>query len=186
MKTESANKMRIALTICVFHLHFADSATAQFNYTHVLLFVCGLHELLCIPQRRLRIPQLRLFLERNWAEQCFKYLFVESITAKKIKKSSNGVDSATNLILVCFGIRIQCTECTVWPRNVLQMKTQKKQLAQTSLQFFWKSMEKVLDCVVNHLLFFQKFSNLFTQSFVGFCVLLVLVGTNLFPQRKSK
>ena len=49
---ESANKMWIRLTICEFHLQFADStyslriplaiadsATAQFNYTHAFLFV---------------------------------------------------------------------------------------------------------------------------------------------------
>ena len=51
---ESANKMRIPPTICGFHLQFADSlynwqipltvadsATAQFNDTNVLSFVCG-------------------------------------------------------------------------------------------------------------------------------------------------
>ena len=36
---------------------------------------------------------------------------------RRSKKSDNVVDSATNLILVCSGIRLQCTKCTVWPRN---------------------------------------------------------------------
>ena len=72
---ESANKMRIPLTICGFHLQFADSiyklripltvavsATAQFNDTNVLIFVRGFHKLSWIPQIMLRIPQIRLFL----------------------------------------------------------------------------------------------------------------------------
>ena len=33
------------------------------------------------------------------------------------KKSSNVADSATNLILFCCGFHLQCSECTVWPRN---------------------------------------------------------------------
>ena len=37
---------------------------------------------------------------------------------RRSKKSNNVVDSATNLILACSGIRLQCTKCTVWPRNV--------------------------------------------------------------------
>ena len=74
---ESANKMRIRLTICGFHLKFAYftynlripltgavSATAQFNDINVLSFLCGFHKLFCIPRTQLRIPQIRLFLER--------------------------------------------------------------------------------------------------------------------------
>ena len=62
---------------CGFHLHFADStyilqisltvadsATAQFNDTNVLSFVCGFHKLFWIPQIQLRISQNRLFFER--------------------------------------------------------------------------------------------------------------------------
>ena len=122
--------MRISLTICGFHLQFAentyslripltvaDSARVQFNYTHVFLFVCGFHKLIWTLQIRMQIPQFRLFLERFLTVQCFRYLFVESKAAKKIKKSSKVADSATNLILACCGIRLQCTECTVWPRN---------------------------------------------------------------------
>ena len=54
---ESANKMRIPLTV-------ADSATAQFNNTNVLSFVCGFHKLFWIPQKLLQIPRNRIFLER--------------------------------------------------------------------------------------------------------------------------
>ena len=35
---------------------------------------------------------------------------------KRSNKGRNVVDSATNLILTCCGISLQCTECTVWPR----------------------------------------------------------------------
>ena len=74
---QRSNKVRISFTICGFHLPFADStysvrflltgadsATAQFSYTPVSMFVCGFHKLFFIPQIRLRIPQVRLFLER--------------------------------------------------------------------------------------------------------------------------
>ena len=36
---------------------------------------------------------------------------------RRSKRNSKVADSATNLILVCCGIRLQCTECAVWPRN---------------------------------------------------------------------
>ena len=71
---ESANKMWIPLTICRFHLEFAestyklripltvaDSALAQFNDTNVLSFFCGFHKLFRIRQTQLRILQIRLF-----------------------------------------------------------------------------------------------------------------------------
>ena len=38
---------------------------------------------------------------------------------RRSKKSSKVAGSATNLILACCGTRLQCTECTVWPRNVV-------------------------------------------------------------------
>ena len=34
------------------------------------------------------------------------------------KKSSNAANSATTLIWAYCGIRLECTECTVWLRNV--------------------------------------------------------------------
>ena len=65
--------MRNLLTVCGFDLLFADSTynlrilltvadstTAQYNYTHVLLFVCGFHKLFWIPQIQLRTPQIQL------------------------------------------------------------------------------------------------------------------------------
>ena len=79
---KSANKMRIPLTICGFHLQFADSTcslripltiadstTDQFNDSNVLSFAGGFHKLFWIPQIQLRIPQFRQFLERFSAIQ---------------------------------------------------------------------------------------------------------------------
>ena len=39
---------------------------------------------------------------------------------RRSKKSSKVADSATNLILASCEIRLQCTECIVWPRNVFR------------------------------------------------------------------
>ena len=91
--------MRILLTICGFHLQFADSiyclriplivknsATAQFNNTHVLLFASGIHKLFWIPQIRLRIPQIRLFWSDFERYSVLGFMSVESKTAKKIKE----------------------------------------------------------------------------------------------------
>ena len=100
-----------------FPLIVAESATAQFNYTIILLFVCGFRKLFWIPQVRLRIPQNCLFSERFWAVQCFRYCLWNPKQRIRSKKSKVA-DSATNLILACCGIRLQCTECTVSPRNV--------------------------------------------------------------------
>ena len=115
-------------TKCGFHLQFAestcnlqipltvaDSATAQFNDTNVLLFDCGFHKLFWIPQIRLRIPQIRLFFEQFWAVQLFRFCLWNPKQHRRSKKSRNVADSATNLILACCGFRLQCRECTVWP-----------------------------------------------------------------------
>ena len=122
--------MRNPITICGIHLHFADStynlripltvvdsATAQCNYTHVLLFVCGFHTVLA-SANTVADSANSPSLERSCAVQCFKYLFEESKTQRRSKKSSIVSNSPTNLILACCGIRLQCTEYTVWPRNV--------------------------------------------------------------------
>ena len=55
--SDSTYSLRIPLTV-------ADSATAQFNDTNVLSFVCGFHKLFWIPQTQLRIPQFRLSFEQ--------------------------------------------------------------------------------------------------------------------------
>ena len=36
---------------------------------------------------------------------------------RRSKKSTKVTDSPTHLILACCRIRLQCTECTVWPHN---------------------------------------------------------------------
>ena len=127
---ESANKMRIPLTICGFHLQVADStytlrillttldsATAHFNYTLVLLLVCGFHKLFRMPQILLWISQICLF----WSNfECYIVLGIclwNPKQQRKSKKTKNVADFATNLILACCGIRLQGTECTVSPRN---------------------------------------------------------------------
>ena len=127
---DSTYNLRIPLAICGFHLQFAnstcslripltlaESAAAQCNYRFVLLFVCGFHKFFWIPQKQLRIPQICMFLEQFWAVQCCKSLLVESKQQRISNKSINVADSATNLLLVCCGIRLQCTKCIVWPRN---------------------------------------------------------------------
>ena len=121
---DSNYSLQIPLTICGFELHFTDpltvaeSATAQFNLTHVSLFVRGFYKLFWIPQIRWRIPQNRLFLERFWTVQCLRYLFAESKQQRRSKKSNNVVDCATNLVWACCRIHLQCTEWTVWPLNI--------------------------------------------------------------------
>ena len=124
---ESANKMRIPLTICGFHLQFAGST---YNL-RIPLKICGFHLQLRFPQ------QLNLTIQMSYL------LFVDSTNCsgfrdfwsnferyndlgiclwnpkqhRRSKKSSNVAESATNLILACCGFRLQCRECTVWHRN---------------------------------------------------------------------
>ena len=128
---ESANKMRIQLTICGFNLHFADSsynlrilftvadsAAAQFNDTNVPSFVCGFHKLFYIPQIQLRIPQMRRIRSDFERYKVLEFCLWNPNQQWRSKKSSIVADSATNLILACSGFRLQGRECTVWPRNV--------------------------------------------------------------------
>ena len=63
--------MRISLTMCEIRLQLRTPQ--QPNLTiHIILFVCGFHELSWIPQLRLRILQIRLFLQQFWKVQSFK------------------------------------------------------------------------------------------------------------------
>ena len=107
---DSTYTLRISLTV-------ADSATVQYNYTHVLLFVCGFHKLFWIPQNSCGSRKFVCF----WSdfERCnvFSICLWTPKQQRRSWKSSNVADFATNLILACCGIHIQCTECTVWPRN---------------------------------------------------------------------
>ena len=105
-------------TKCGFHLQFADSATAQYNDTKVLSFVCGFHKLFWIRQIQLRIPQSRLFSSDFVRYNDLGICLWTPKQHRRSKKSSNVADSATNLILDCCGFRLKCRECTVWPRNV--------------------------------------------------------------------
>ena len=69
--------------------------------------------------------KIRLFLERFRAIQYFRFRLWKPKQQRRSKKSSNGADS--NLILACCGILLQCTECTVWPRDGnFEKKTRKR------------------------------------------------------------
>ena len=100
-----------------------DSATAEFNDTNVLSFVCGFHKLLWIPQIQLRIPQIRLFWSDFERYNVLGICLWNRKPERRSKKSSNVADSATNLVLDCCGFRLQCTECAVWPRNEISERS---------------------------------------------------------------
>ena len=104
MLTESASKMRISRTNFGFHLHVAESATAQINYANVK-YGCGFRKNASFWSDFERYSVLGICL---WNPQ----------QRRRSKESSKVADSATNLIFACCGIRLQCTECTGWPRNV--------------------------------------------------------------------
>ena len=129
--------MRIPLTICGFHLQFADS-----TYNLRIPLATGAFQL-----------QLRILQQLNLTIQMSYHLFVDSTNCsgfrkyscgfrkhayfwsnferyndlgiclwnpkqhRRSKKISNVADSATNLLLACCGFRLQCRECAVWPRN---------------------------------------------------------------------
>ena len=64
---DSTYNLRIPLAICGFNLQLRIPQQVNLTIQTVL-----------IPQIQLRIPQIRLFFERFWAVQWFRYLFVES------------------------------------------------------------------------------------------------------------
>ena len=96
----------------------ADSATARINYTHVLVFVCGFHKLYWITQTWLRIRQAGLVVGWFRAVNRSGTCLWNPKQQRRLKKSSNFSDSATDLVLTFCGVRLQYTESTVWPRNV--------------------------------------------------------------------
>ena len=49
----------------------------------------------------------------------FKVFVCGIPNSKEDQRTSNFADSATNLIKACCGICLQCTECTVLPRNAV-------------------------------------------------------------------
>ena len=107
----SADNLPISFTM-------VDSATAQFNYTLVLLIIYGFPTLFRNPQILLLIPPFCLFLERFWMLQGLSCLCVKSKTVRKIAENNISADSAANLILATCGTHLQCTECTAWPHNI--------------------------------------------------------------------
>ena len=110
---DSTYNLRIPLTV-------ADSATAQINDTkfyHLLVdssncsgfrkYNCGFRKFAYFLSNFERYNDLGIGL---WNPK----------QHRRSEKSSNVADSAVNLILACCGFRLQCRECTVWPRNVLE------------------------------------------------------------------
>ena len=67
---------RVPVTICRFHLQLRISQQVKLTKHLVLLFVCGINRLFWNPQTRLRIPQVRLFLQQFLVVQSFRYVFV--------------------------------------------------------------------------------------------------------------
>ena len=93
-----ANKMRIPLKVYGFHLQFADS-TYCLRIPRTLGIPQQLNSAIRKSHYFLWIPQTVidsantvadsancLILEQYWTVQCFRYLFVESKTGKKIKE----------------------------------------------------------------------------------------------------
>ena len=113
---ESENKT--TLTNCGFYLQLADptcnlrisftvvgSASAQFNDTNVVSFVCGFHNLFWIAY----------FSRSSERYSVLDICLLNPKQHRRSKNCGNDADSATNRILVCCGLRLQCTKCTVWP-----------------------------------------------------------------------
>ena len=124
--------MRIPLTICGFHLQFADSAdSCGFCNSSTQLYTCLI---IC-----LWIPQTVLDSAKTVADSANSPSFWSDLENYNVlgiclwkpkqqirsKKCSNVAHSATYLISACCGIRLQTTECTFWPRNV-EKKLRKK------------------------------------------------------------
>ena len=132
---DSAHNLRKPLTICGLGLQFADSAySCGFRDSLSLLSTCiiicswipqtgsGLHTFCCVFRK----------------VACFSSDFEQRIVLairpwnpkqqRRSKKNINVADSATNLIFACCGIRLQFRKCTVWPRNVANLKNAKSKM----------------------------------------------------------
>ena len=114
---ESANKMRIPLTLCGFHLQLRVpqelNLTIQMFY-HLFVYstnCSGFHKYCC------GFRKFAYF----WSNfERYNDLGICSWNTKRhrrSKKSKYVADSATKLILACCGFCLQCRECTVWPRS---------------------------------------------------------------------
>ena len=119
VKTLAFHNLRIPLTICAPRLQLRipqqHNVTIHMSY---YLFVdstncsgfrkysCGLRKFTYIWSNFERHNVLSIYL---WNPK----------QQRRSKKSSNVADSATNTNLACWENHLQCTECTVWPPNVL-------------------------------------------------------------------
>ena len=88
---------QLNLTIQMFYYLFVDST----NYSGFRKYGCGFRKIAYFRNDFERYSVLGICL---WNPK----------QRRRSKKSSKVADSATNLILACCGIRLQCTECTVW------------------------------------------------------------------------
>ena len=114
---DSFYSLRIPLTRCGFHLQFRNPQQLIFQL-YKYLIVC-----LWIPQTVLGSASTVADSGSNL--ELYSVLGICLLNPKqrrRSKKSSKVAFSATNLILACCGIRLQCTECTVWPRKERQFK----------------------------------------------------------------
>ena len=122
---DSAFNLRNPLTVCGFHLPFADYTYScgfldSFNLLNAYIIIC-----LWIPQT---VPESANFVADSAKLPVFgAFLSIYSVLVicpwnpkqqRTSKKSNNVADSQTNLILACCGICLPFTKCTVWPRNV--------------------------------------------------------------------
>ena len=108
------------LTICRFRLQFAKPAySCRFGNSSILLYTCLI---VCLWN-----PQLLCKLANFWKNfqrySVFAICLWNPKQQRKSRKSSNVADSATNLILVCCGIRIQFTKSPVWLRHEVKKRT---------------------------------------------------------------
>ena len=114
---DSPYNLRIPLTICGFCLQLRFPQ--QLNVTIHMSYFLFVDSTNCSRFRKYSCGfyKIRLFWNDFERYNVIGGCFWNPKQQRRSKKSSNVADSAKNLILACCGIRLQCTDCTVWPRN---------------------------------------------------------------------
>ena len=123
--------MRISLTFCGFHLHVADSAyscgtSISSIYIYKYRIICFVIPQTVLDSTITVADSAKLPLYERYS--VLGISFWNPKQRRRSKKTNKVADSATNLIMVCCGIRLQCTECKIWPRNVSQIRLENNQL----------------------------------------------------------
>ena len=119
--------MRIPLTICGFHLQLR--IPQQLNLTIQRFYHLFVNYTNCSGSRKYSC-RFRKFANFSSDFDWYNDLGICLWNPKQYrrsKKSNNVADSATNLILACCGFRIQCRECTVWPRNGVRLNLRRSE-----------------------------------------------------------